>query len=160
MKPRCEDEGPVKILPRSADHPHARSLLDRYFAELRQRLGEFDEARSVSASASEMAPPAGLFLVLYEDDLPVACGGLKGLDPETGEIKRMFVAPEARRRGLGRRVLEALEDQARCRGLGRLVLDTASPLAEASSLYLSAGYQRVEPYNRNVYAASWFQKEL
>jgi len=150
----------VTILRRRADHPHARRLLGCYFEELRERLGEFDEARSVSASVEEMAPPAGVFLLLYDGQRPMACGGLKGLDEDTGEIKRMFVAREARRRGLGRRVLEALEHEASQRGWRRVVLDTASPLVEASSLYLSSGYRQVEPYNHNVYAARWFQKDL
>ena len=150
----------MEILVLRADHPHARLLLEAYFEELRQRLGEFDEARSVSASTEEMAPPAGIFLVLCDEQRPVACGGLKDLGDGTGEIKRMFVAQDARRRGLGRRVLEALEARARLRGLRRLVLDTASPLTEAASLYLSAGYRQVEAYNHNVYAERWFQKDL
>ncbi len=150
----------MRILVRRADHPHARLLLDAYFDELRQRLGEFDEARSVSANVDEMALPHGVFLVLYDREDPVACGGLKKLDEDTGEIKRMFVAPRARRRGLGLAVLEMLEQQARMLGLRRLVLDTASPLQEASSMYLSQGYREVAAYNENVYAGRWFEKIL
>lgn len=150
----------MMILQRRADHPHAQLLLDCYLAELRERLGGFDEARSVSATADEMVLPAGVFLVLYDRQRPVACGGLKVLGEGTGEIKRMFVASEARRRGLGLAVLEALEQQARQLGLVRLVLDTALPLEEAASMYLASGYRQVEPYNDNVYAARWFQKDL
>jgi GNAT superfamily N-acetyltransferase len=107
-----------------------------------------------------MAPPRGTFLVLYADDRPVACGGVKTLAAGTGEIKRMFVAPDARGRGHARRLLAALEDAARNLGHSRIVLDTAAPLAEAAALYLSSGYRHIEPYNDNPYAAAWFEKLL
>lgn len=81
-----------------ADAPAARALLDAYLADLRARLGEFDEARGTPAGAGEMAPPASVFLVGYVDGEPVACEGLK-TRTEGAEIKRMSVAPTARRRG-------------------------------------------------------------
>lgn len=143
-----------------ADHPDAAALLAAYLAELRARLGGFDEDRSTPAPPDEMAPPSGTFLVLYDDDGPVACGGLKTFEPGVGEIKRMYVAPVARRRGHGRRVLVALEAAARDLGLQRIVLDTASVLGEAIALYLSSGYRQVPAYNANPYAAAWFEKRL
>jgi GNAT superfamily N-acetyltransferase len=114
----------------------------------------------VSAEPDEMSAPAGVFLVGYEGDDAVACGGLKRLDATTAEIKRMFVAPEGRGRGLGRRILGALEAEARARGYTRIVLDTAAPLDEAARLYLSAGYREIPAYNDNPYAARWFDKLL
>ena len=61
-----------------------------------------------------MEPPGGAFLLLREGDEPVACGGLRTLDAAagSGEIKRMYVVPAARRRGHARRLLGALEDAA------------------------------------------------
>jgi GNAT superfamily N-acetyltransferase len=143
-----------------ADHPDAAALLAAYLAEIAARLGGFDPARSVSADPDEMAPPRGAFLVLYDGGRPAACGGVKTLAPGLGEIKRMFVAPEARGRGHGRRLLGALEDAARSLGCARVVLDTAAPLAEAEALYRSAGYRSVAPYNDNPYATAWFEKDL
>ena len=155
-----------------ADHPDAAALLEAYLAEIASRLGGFDPGRSVSADPSEMAPPRGVFLVLYEEGRAVACGGLKTLEPGhdggrapmspgpagVAEIKRMFVARDARGRGHGRRILAALEEEAHALGLRRIVLDTAAPLTEAEALYLSAGYRRVAPYNDNPYATAWFAK--
>lgn len=150
----------IRVTPVRADHPDAVALLGAYLAEIGARLGGFDPARSVSADPSEMDPPAGAFLVLYDAARPVACGGLKTHAPGVAEIKRMFVAPEARGRGHGRRVLEALEREALARGFHRVVLDTAAPLKEADALYVSAGYQRIEAYNDNPYATAWFAKDL
>lgn len=149
---------PPHITRLRADHPDAAALLDAYLAEIARRLGGFDPARSVSADPAEMEPPHGAFLVLYEGDRAVACGGVKALAPGVAEIKRMFVAPEARGRGHGRRLLAALEDEARALGHRRIVLDTAAPLAEAEALYRSAGYERIAPYNDNPYATAWFEK--
>ena len=149
----------ITIKPRRTDHKDAAGLLARYLEELRGRLGGFDEARSTSASAEELAPPDGHFVVLYEQGRPVACGGIKRLGADTGEVKRMFVGQEARRLGHGKRVLDALEAHARQVGWPRMVLDTAAPLAEAQALYRAAGYHPVPAYNDNPYAAAWFEKD-
>ncbi len=150
----------IRSVPLRADHPDARSLLEDYFAELRERLGEFDPSRSVSANAEELSPPHGIFLVLYESEHALACGGIKREDDESGELKRMFVAHSARGRGLGTALLSALESWARAEGLKRLRLDTAAPLNEAIALYRRAGYVEVPAYNDNIYAAHWFEKQL
>jgi GNAT superfamily N-acetyltransferase len=142
-----------------ADAPVARALLDDYLADLRARLGEFDEARGAPAGADEMAPPGGVFLVGYVDGEAVACGGVKAR-PEGAEIKRMWVAPAARRRGVGRRLLAALEDTARAAGHRRVVLDTSSGQPEALSMYRRLGYVEVPDYNGNPYAALWFEKAV
>src|SRR5262245_11647755 len=112
---------------RRADHPDAEALIAAYLAELAERLGGFDAERSVSAEPDEMSPPAGIFLVLYEGLRPVACGGLKTLEPEVGEIKRMYVAPDVRGRGYAKILLAELEARARAAGHRRIVLDTAEP---------------------------------
>ena len=136
----------------------AQALLSRYFDELRQRIEGFDLARTVSASATELTPPAGVFLILRSGDKPVACGGLKKLSATSGEIKRMYVSPEARGRGVGRKLLEALEHWGRANGCAELFLDTSDALADASRLYQTAGYQEIPAYNLNPFANRWFRK--
>src|SRR3977135_2567383 len=108
-----------------ADAPAARALLDASRGDLRARLGEFDEARSVPAGADDMVPPAGIFLVGYVDGEAIACGGVKPR-PEGAESERMGVPRVARRRGVGRRLLTALEEAARAAGHRRVVLDTST----------------------------------
>jgi GNAT superfamily N-acetyltransferase len=151
-------EASLKHLP--ADHPHAQMLVEAYFAELVVTLGAFDPSRSVSAAPSEMAPPQGTFVVLYDEGEPVGCGGLKTYEPGVGEIKRMFVLPSARRRGHSKRILNALEEASRSFGHRKIVLDTADPLREAAALYLRSGYREIPAYNDNPYAARWFEKAL
>ena len=144
----------------SADHPDARSLIDAYLSELALRLGGFEMTPSERADASEMELPVGTFVVVYDNDEPVACGGLKTFQAGVGEIKRVFVSPKSRRRGHAKRVLLALEEAAKNLGQGRIVLDTADPLREAAALYLANGYREISAYNDNPYAARWFTKDL
>jgi GNAT superfamily N-acetyltransferase len=154
---------PATVLVRQrarVDAPEAAPLVAAYFDELARALGEFDPRRSISAEPEDMLPPAGTFLILLDGERPIACGGLKTHVPGVGEIKRMFVVPEARGRHLGLALLNELECEARVLGMNRLVLDTAAPLAAAAALYESAGYGEVEPFNDNPYAARWFAKEL
>jgi len=113
-----------------------------------------------SASPSEISPPGGGFLVLWEDGRPLAGGGVKRLDERACEIKRMYVAPEARGRGLGRALLAALEDPARDLGYAVARLDTGPKQPRAQRMYERAGYVPVPDYNANPYASFWGEKTL
>ena len=140
----------------------ARSLVAAYVAEIAATFpGGFDPAASVSADPDELTPPNGAFLVVREDDgTAIGCGGVKLLDPRTAEIKRMWLAPAARGRGLGRLLLDALEGAARDLGATEGRLDTNANLESAIALYDRAGWRRTAPYNDNAYATHWFTKTL
>ncbi len=88
----------------------------------------------------------GAFLVAYEGDDPIACGGYRRFDATTAEIKRMFVTPAARRSGIGRYLLGELERHAKGAGYRRLLLDSGSKQHEAHALYEAAGYTRAPSY--------------
>ena len=77
-----------------------------------------------------------------------------------GEIKRMWIAPQARGQGVARRMLQALEDAARAAGLTSVRLDTNKALGNAQRLYLAAGYSPIARYSDNPYAHHWFGKTL
>jgi GNAT superfamily N-acetyltransferase len=113
-----------------------------------------------SAEPEDFAPPGGRFVVAYRDGRPAACGGLKRLDARTAEIKRLYVAPEARGVGIGRRVLERLEAVAAGVGYGSVRLDTGASQPEALALFRSAGYRPIADYNGNPFAAVWLEKPL
>ena len=85
----------------------------------------------------------GVFLVGYEDDAPVACGALRPAADGVVEVKRMFVMPDARRRGYARALLAALEAHARESGAALIRLETGDEQPEAIRLYEAAGYDRI-----------------
>jgi DNA-binding MarR family transcriptional regulator len=143
-----------------ADH-RAHHCLREYFAELDGRFdGGFDPARSRPADPDEMRPPLGVFLVATLRDDPVGCGALKFHGDAPTELKRMWVAPDARGLGVGRRLLEALERRAIEHGSHTIRLDTNRALVEAIGLYRSAGYREVGSFNDEPYADHWFEKHL
>jgi DNA-binding MarR family transcriptional regulator/ribosomal protein S18 acetylase RimI-like enzyme len=144
--------------PRSAA---AHYCLESYYAELNSRFDTgFDPERAISTTAEELTEPAGLLLVARLHGEPVGCGALKLQGDVPFYIKRMWVAPEARGLGVGRRLLAELEDHARRRGADVVHLETNKTLREAATLYRSAGYVEVDPFNDELYAHHWFEKRL
>ena len=115
------------------------ALLD----ELAARYGAPDPD---APDPDELAPPHGVFVVAHLDGVPVGCGGLRRLADGVGEVKRMYVTPPARRRGVARAVLHELHRRAGARGHRRLVLETGVRQPEAIALYTSAGYAAIPPY--------------
>jgi GNAT superfamily N-acetyltransferase len=140
----------------------ASGLLDAYLEEIAARLpGGFDPSRSVSASSDGLSPPGGDFLVVFDDKgRGVGCGGLKQLEPDVLEIKRMWIDPAVRGRGLSRILLRALEERARSLGATELRLDTNASLVEAVALYRASGFREIPSYNDNPFASLWFAKRV
>ncbi len=99
-------------------------------------------------------------LVAREGGRAIACAGLREEARDAAEIKRFYVEPSARRRGVARELLATIEAEARDLGFRRIVLDTAASLEPAVRLYESNGYARVAPYNDNPHASAWFEKRL
>lgn len=151
----------VTIAQEDAEGPLAAGLLHSYYEELAARFpAGFDLEGSLEAPVSEFMAPGGVFLVARIDDKPVGCGAVRKLDPTTGEIKRMWVDPAARRLGVGRGLLGALEDAATAFGYASVRLDTSAHLPEALALYRSLGYHEIEAYNDNQHASHWLEKNL
>lgn len=126
------------------DHPDAMKLNDRVQLEYTERYGDGD---LTPMDPAQFDPPNGLFLIVYEDEQPVATGGWRaqerndeGYSDGDAELKRMYVVPEARGRGLARRILRVLEESARDSGRARMVLETGTKQPEAITLYGSCGY--------------------
>ncbi len=143
--------------PQSAD---ARRLLADYLDDLERRLDGWTKAGYVDAPPEELVPPAGALLVGYEDGEPVACGAVHVIAPGIAEVKRMFVAPRVRGRGLGRVLLDALERAAVELGCDVARLDSIEPLREAMALYSSSGYAEIGDYNGNPNATAWLERRL
>jgi len=120
------------------------SLLIR---NLSQDLGQrYGGDGSANFKPSDAQGPGGAFVIAWLDDQPVGCGALRPLEPGIGEVKRMYVEPEFRRRGVARKVLEKLEAVAREKNYRWLRLETGTLQPEAIRLYEVCGYQRIPYY--------------
>ncbi len=150
----------LEVRPVRSDEAPADALVAAMVAEIVAMYGPLESRNAPSASPGELWAPHGTYLVLLEDGVPVAGGGLKRLSDGICEIKRMFVVPEARGRGHARRLLSALEDAAAELGYERTRLDTGPLQPHARALYLSAGYAAVPDYNGNTVATFWGEKVL
>lgn len=91
----------------------------------------------------EVAEGRGAFLVVWRGEAPIGCGALRLLDAKTAEIKRMYVSPLERGKGIGRRLVVALEAEARTLGVRRLVLETGVRQIAALALYRAAGFEPI-----------------
>jgi GNAT superfamily N-acetyltransferase len=148
------------------DGDTGRWVLRAYFDEVASRYyGRPATEDEIAAAMREepsddLALPRGLFLVAHEEAAVLGCAGLRLLPGLTGEVTRVFVVPAARRRGLGARLLDCLEDHARRHGVATLRLDTRRDLTEARRLYARHGYREALPFSHGSYADHWFEKTL
>lgn len=152
----------LSLVPRRYDHPDAWALAEELHADQHARYGHADDP--ADTSPEEFVPPGGLFLVGYHNARPIACGGVRTVDAASGtaEIKRMYVRPDHRGRGYGRRVLAALEAAALATSARRIILETGARNTEALVLYQQAGYQPIPAYTggRNLAVNRAFAKDL
>jgi GNAT superfamily N-acetyltransferase len=151
----------ITVRSEAADSPVAVRLIEAMVAEV-EELYEFPPGSGLGLAAppSDFVPPGGAFIVIYLAGRPVAGGGVKRDADGVAEIKRIYVAPEARGQGLGRRLLEALEETARELGYARVRLDTGDRMPHVQAMFEAAGYHRIEDYNGNPQAAFWGEKAL
>jgi GNAT superfamily N-acetyltransferase len=117
--------------------------------------GAFPEpgATHFSLNDAEVAPGDGAFVIAYLDDLAAGCGAVRRLDEATAELKRMYVLPSARGRGIGRSLIEELEHEARLLGVTRIVLETGTGLVPAIKMYEAMGYVRIPLFGRIPFIA-------
>ncbi len=120
----------------------ARKLVAELCAEMASRYGTAPSPFSLA----EAAAPRTVFLVARLGDDPVGCGALRRFDDETAEIKRMYVAPAGRRRGLARRILAALERHAHDFHYHAIRLETGVRQPEAQAFYESVGFRRIAAF--------------
>jgi GNAT superfamily N-acetyltransferase len=142
------------------DDPAARALVGAMEAWVTENFGPTTPDRTSTVAPDEMSPPDGVFVLVEVDGRVVAGGGVRRLREGIGEIKRMFVIPEARGQGHARRLLAGLEAAASDLGYERLRLDTAQSMTIAMGLYRRCGYRDIPDYNGNSYASFWGEKVL
>jgi putative acetyltransferase len=133
----------------SLDPPEVTELIKALNAELEQRYPE-EGANHFRLDPAEVAPGRGVFLVAYVEDEAVGCGATRLNDACTAEIKRMYVRPAYRGKGIAARLLEELEHHARTLGARELVLETGERQPEAVALYSRAGFQTIPLFGEYV----------
>ncbi|MEZ4792275.1 MAG: GNAT family N-acetyltransferase [Gelidibacter sp.] len=89
-------------------------------------------------------------IVLYEDETPIGCGAIKLYDEKTIEIKRMYVLPEHRGKGIAVRILFELEIWAQELGFSKCILETGFKQPEAIALYKKAGFKIIPNYGQYI----------
>jgi len=124
----------------------AMELVPLLNAEMLKLYPEVGTPAHFRLDADEVADGRGAFLVAYSSKESLACGAIRRLDNHTAEIKRMYVKPPARRLGLARRILGALEEEARSLKVSKIVLETGSRQPEAVALYSSAGFSKIKAF--------------
>jgi ribosomal protein S18 acetylase RimI-like enzyme len=136
----------VRVSPAGWDDPVVQQLTAAQRAELVARYGG-DLEPGVKPSAADVAV---VLVATDEDGAPVGCGALRPLDVEVAEIKRMYVVPAARRRGLARTLLAALEAEAAGRGWTALRLEVGPAQPDAVALYTGAGYRSIAAFGHYI----------
>ncbi len=137
--------GPIHIARAALTDDVSRALIESLNAEL---TGAYPEAGAThfGLDPAEVSGRRGAFLVIYHEGNPVGCGAVRLLDPGTGELKRMYVSPAVRGKGLGRRLVAALEAEALALGVRRLVLETGIRQTAALALYRATGFHPIPLY--------------
>jgi putative acetyltransferase len=157
--------GPGSVSIRTADDRAAQETVVRLFREYASSLGfalDFqDFERELEQFPGLYAPPRGTLLLAELDGEAAGCVGLRPLDPSTCEMKRLYVRPSCRGRGVGRRLAERVIDEGRSRGYRRMRLDTVPSMAAAIALYRGLGFSEIPAYRFNpVPGALFFELPL
>lgn len=151
---------PVEFRVVPAAEPPASVLIGAMVAEVESLYGPIQGPGMPSGTPADFSPPGGACVVGFDGEVALCVGAVKRLADEVAEIKRMYVAPTGRSRGLARALLVALEDAARDLGYLRVRLDTGTRQPHAKALYLSTGYVEIADYNGNTVATFWAEKQL
>jgi putative acetyltransferase len=137
----------VAIATEPFDSPDARRLVAALDAHLASRYSP-DQMFGPHLKAEMVAPGVGTFVIARAEGLAIGCGALRRRDATTTvEVKRMYVEPSMRGRGVAREILEHLETTARAMGAQRLVLETGINQDEAISLYESTGFMLIDCFD-------------
>jgi putative acetyltransferase len=143
------------------DWLQARRLVEEYAASLNLDLAFQNIAHEFEHLANEYSAPTGAFVIAREHAVALGCAGVRRFADGDGEIKRLYVVPAARGRGIGLRLARHILAEARRLGYARLLLDTLPSMQEAQALYVSLGFKPTAAYRFNpLPGAAYFELSL
>ena len=151
----------LRIARSSADLASVRTLLQEYARSLDIDSGFEGFAEEVRSLPGAYAPPGGALLLATWEGLPAGCVGVRRLSRDAGEMKRLFVRPRFRGRGIGRALARRAVRAAYGLEYRSLRLDTLAEMTHATALYRSLGFAEIPPYGDNpVAGARYFELDL
>jgi ribosomal protein S18 acetylase RimI-like enzyme len=146
----------IRAIHLAADWSQARQLMKAYAHSLAIDLSFQDFEQELKKLETVYGPPAGAFLLAAEGGHWLGCVGVRRHSPHDGEMKRLYVIPEARGRGIGQRLAVAAVEAAVRLGYRRILLDTMPSMLAAQALYLQLGFSPTPPYRFNPVVGTVF----
>ncbi len=136
----------------------ARTLVEEYAASLDFALDFQGFGQEIESLPAIYGPPDGCLLLALDGDVPAGCVAFRKLGEGVCEMKRLYVRPAHRDRGIGRVLVGAIVDRARRRGYQRMRLDTVPTMKAAKALYASVGFRKIEAYRHNPVSGATFME--
>lgn len=141
------------------DIKQARELFLEYAQSLGFSLCFQDFEKELETLPGKYAPPEGRLLLVEFDNALAACGALRRIDADNCEMKRLYVRPQFRGKGLGRVVAERLITEARSIGYRHMRLDTVEPVMKSAvAMYRNMGFRNIDPYCTNPEAGTLYME--
>ena len=145
----------------ATDFDNGKLLFKQYIQSLDFALTFQDVDRELAEISIEYNAPAGVLLLAYDGNKAIACAGVRKIDANIAELKRMFVDPDYRGHQLGQQLLQMALATAKQLGYTSIRLDTVPFMRSAIKLYQAVGFREIDPYRFNpMPGAIFMEKEL